>query len=227
MAKKRRTAAQRRATAKMIAANRRRAGGKRRASRKTPKRKGNPSRRAASGYTVGSTKTHRIRRRKLNPSRRRARRRNPSSLPTTARGFAGQLVPALIGGAGALALDVGLAMAPLPVQFKTGLPRTAVRIVGAIGMGWAVGKLLRKPRLGGQLAAGALTVVAYDELKAQAAKMLGGKVPGIGLYDIPGIGMYEVQPAEQEPMVMLPDGSMGYWSSAQQVGNEQGEYIDG
>jgi hypothetical protein len=80
--------------------------------------------------------------------------------------------------------------------------------------------MVTNKRMGHQVAAGALTVVMYDTIKGFAAKFAGGKVPGIGLYDIPGIGMYEVSPADA-----LPAPGMGYAESALQVGNGVAEYV--
>lgn len=213
MAKKR-TAKQKAATRRMIAANRaRRSGGKkRRASRKrnpvTPLRS---TRRAARRSPARAYKR-----------RSRARRRSNPSMPGFVRDFMNTLVPSAIGGAGALAADVAMAVLPLPDAIKTGALRPVARIGAAVAVGALAGMMTNR-RTGSQVAAGALTVVMYDTIKGFAAKVLGGKVPGIGVYDIPGIGMYEVSPA---PMALpAPDGSMGYPEAAMQFPDAVGEYV--
>jgi len=215
MAKKRRTAAQRAATRKMIAANKSRA--RRSSASSKPKR-----RRARKSNPVAPLRSSRRRpARRSAPRRSRARRRSNPIGGGIVRELTATLVPSAIGGVGALAVDVAMAALPLPDVVKTGAMRPLARIAAAVAVGAAAGMVTNK-RTGHQVMAGALTVVLYDTIKGIAAKFAGGKVPGIGVYDIPGIGMYEVQPAE--PM-LLPDGSMGYPGSALQTGVE--EYIDG
>jgi len=124
-------------------------------------------RRTAVGYTVGSGP---IRRRKLNPRRRvhRARRRhNPRMLGGFSMGgIMNQLIPAAVGGAGAVALDVALGYLPAatPDFLKTGMGNKALKIGGAILLGVVAGKVLGRER-GKAVAAGALTVVAYGIIK--------------------------------------------------------------
>jgi hypothetical protein len=119
----------------------------------------------------------------------------------------GTLVPSAIGGAGALGLDVLLALPFIPDTMKTGPMRPVVRLAGAVALGMVAGMISNR-RIAHQVAAGATTVVLYDTMKSYLAQMAGGKIPGIGLYEIPGIGMYEVTPQPQ----------LGYTDSGIQVG---------
>jgi hypothetical protein len=140
-------------------------------ARRVRRKSSGGARRPAQGYTVG---TRKIRRRKLNPRvRRRRYRRNPLGLPSVG-GMFGQLVPAAYGAGGALALNLGLSYLPLPDMLKTGMARHGVRLVGAFGLGWAARKFLGAK--GNAVAAGALTVVMYDILKA----VINGVSPEIG-----------------------------------------------
>lgn len=109
--------------------------------------------------------------RRINPRRKhharrvhRARRRhNPRMLGGfSIRGITSALVPAAIGGAGAVALDVGLSYLPasVPDFLKTGIGNKGLKIAGAIALGMIAGKVLGR-ETGKAVGAGALTVVAY------------------------------------------------------------------
>jgi hypothetical protein len=130
-------------------------------------------RRPVLGYTVG---TRRIRRRKLNPHRRRShhrRHRNPSL-----RGFTGQIMPTVKAGAwgasGALALDIlwGLVATNLPsvASYLTNpYVAFAAKAAGAVTVGTLGGHLARGR--GRDLAVGAMTVVTHDFLKTLLVQM--------------------------------------------------------
>lgn len=210
MAKKRRTAKQKAATRRMIAANRARAG---RSPSSRPKR-----RRARKSNPAPRTYARRRARRASSaPVRTRRRRRSNPIGGGIVRELQQALVPSAIGGAGALAVDVAMAALPLPEALKTGVARPVARIAAAVGIGAIAGMVTKNRRMGNQVMAGALTVVLYDTIKGALAKVVGGKIPGIGVYDLPGIGVYEVQPAE--PM-LLPDGTIGYPGYALQTGGD-------
>lgn len=130
-------------------------------------------RRPAMGYTVGSRK---IRRRKLNPrASRRRYRRNPSGVGSlksmlSIRGLTNTLMPAAIGGAGALGVDLALSYLPtdkLPEFFTTTAGKLVLRVVGAIGVG-AIAAMFVPRRTAGLITAGALTVTAYGAIKQVA-----------------------------------------------------------
>lgn len=127
------------------------------------------------------------RRRHRNPRgfrMRRRRHRNP-------RGFGGlslspmsivrgTIVPAAIGGVGAVGLDVALAYLPLPDSLKSGLPATLVKLLGAIALGFAAGKVIGKDR-GRLITLGAVTVMGYQFIRDQAKAAL-PTVKGLGSY---------------------------------------------
>lgn len=137
------------------------------------RRKRSVSRRRRRSHTAAAP------RRRRNPSRavRRIRRRRNPSL----RGIGGQIVPAvkagLIGAAGGLGLSVGVGfLAPkLPAQLQSGYGLTAVKVLGAIGVGILGNMVLRGK--GSALATGAMTVALYDELK----KLVVAQFPAIPL----------------------------------------------
>lgn len=212
-------AKRKRARRTMTAKQRKYFGPKRKAatSRKrksNPRRKSAAKRRPAMGYVSGAK---RIRRRKLNPrrvSRRRARRSNPRF---SLSGITQQFLPSLYGAGGALALDVALGYLPLPEKLKTGYGRHAVRIVGAVGLGWVASKFLRgKAAAIGQ---GALTVAVYGLLRDVASKTLGDKVKGLGDYEeIEVAGYLDAAPVLGAYMGNGLDAGMGAY-----MGNYEGD----
>jgi len=165
---------------------------RRRARAATPRRRRvrarrvNPShrrrRRRAVGYVVGSRP---IRRRKLNPRRHRVharrRRHNPRLFSTS--GLMQQIVPAAIGGAGAVALEIGLSYLPAatPAFLMSGIGNKLLKVGGAIALGMIAGKVLGREK-GKAVAAGALTVVAYGMIR-DAVKQVAPTVPGLSGFD--------------------------------------------
>lgn len=158
---------------------------KRRKARKGPRKLSAAQRAAGFG---GGTRRKRARRSRaslhVNPKRKRSSRRrrlhrNPRRASAGGRGMIGQakslltgnLMPAALGAAGALAVDIAWAAAPVPAQFKTGMPGTIAKIVGAVALGALVGKFANK-RFGQAMVAGYLTVTAYDTAKKLVAQMM-------------------------------------------------------
>lgn len=96
-----------------------------------------------------------------------SKRRNPRLLGNLG-GLMRPVMPALVGGAGALAVDALLAKLPLPdalkAQIAAGPMRTLARAGAAFLLGWGAGFVVKR-ETAAQVMAGALTVVAYDELK--------------------------------------------------------------
>lgn len=94
-----------------------------------------------------------------------------------------QLLPAGVGAAGALGLDISLGFARpyLPDFLATGLGNTAVRLGGAIAVGMVAGQFMGR-RFGEQAAAGAMTVTLYDLLKGYFTDAF-PSVPLSGPYD--------------------------------------------
>lgn len=111
-----------------------------------------------------------------------------------------QLIPASIGAAGAVGLDVALAYIPIPEQYKTGWLGTGVKVAGAVALGMLAGKVVGKEK--GQLfTAGALTVLAYQVLRNLASTTLGSSVKGLsGVADFEdlNLGAY-MRPALPSP----------------------------
>lgn len=150
-----------------------------RARRRNPVAAANPRRRHRRRNPVAAVATlaaNPRRRRRRNPiaalaaNPRRRRRRNPVSLaafkPTS---ILGQLVPAAIGGAGALALDIALSKIPQPEFLNNPAGRFGFRTLGAIALGMVAGFI--KPSIGRQVTAGALTVVAYQTIRDVVQKV--------------------------------------------------------
>lgn len=171
---------------------------RRRRHRRAAKQRKRPARaRSAAGYVVGSAP---VRRRKLNPHRRRSRhrRRNPSL-----RNITGQLLPTVKAGAwgaaGALGLDVlwGLVVNQLPsvaAYLTNPYVGFAAKAAGAVAVGALGGKVARGR--GRDLAVGAMTVVTHDFLKTMLQQMaptifgVGGSLP-LGAYlNDGGLGAY-------------------------------------
>lgn len=205
--KKTRTAAQRAATAKLIRFNKKRSSGAKRAAR--PARKAPPVRQKARSSPAATSRP--VRRKYRQSSARAAssagrtlryRRSNPIG------GFiTDTLIPSAVGGAGALALNVAIAMLPLPVAMKVGPMAPLVRVAGAVGLGMLAGQFMGR-KIGEQVTAGALTVTLYDFARTQLARL---KIPGLSMYP-DGVGDY-IGADEME--------ALGYIDSGQQVG----EYI--
>lgn len=134
----------------------------------------------------------------------RHRRPNPLGLG----GFVkSTLMPSVVGGAGALALDVAVGLLPLPPALKTGPMAPLVKAAGAVGIGMLAGQLMGR-RVGEQVAAGGLTVMAYNLGRQMLVKASGGKIPGLSEY----VSEY----------VDYAPPQLGYESSGGQVG----EYAD-
>jgi hypothetical protein len=133
--------------------------------RSRKRRKAAPKRRRR----LASTSTVRV-------SKRRTYKRNPSlrggSLVT-------QVKNAAIGASGALAVDFAMQRMPfIPANFTQGPMGAATKGAVSVALGMIIGKVLKKPALGAQLAAGGMTVAAYEGIK-------GAVGPSIGLSGMP------------------------------------------
>lgn len=122
------------------------------------------------------------------------RRRNPvggrslKSLLSPAGLMNRQVMPALLGGAGAVVNDVAFAMLPLPDMLRTGPTRFAGKALTAIVLGYVAGMVVGR-RLGDQLGAGALTVVGYNVVKEVVTKVAPDFASkNLGMYLEPGLG---------------------------------------
>lgn len=147
---------------------------RRRKRRKSAKRSKKRASRRRRSRAVAAPR--RRRRRSRSVRRVSRRKRNPS-----VRGIINQIQPAvkagLVGAAGGLGLSVGLGylVGKLPAQLQSGYGLTAVKILGALGVGILGGMVLKGK--GNALAQGAMTVVVYDELK----KLMSAQFPSIPL----------------------------------------------
>jgi hypothetical protein len=180
----------------------------------------NPSRRRRG--KGGRFVKQRVRR---NPARRRARRRNPLVMdlggrkglrryrrnPVRAgrRDFvAGTLMPVAIGAGGALATDVALGFVPLPAALQSPMLRPLVKAGAALAIGFVAGMLTDRST-GAKVAAGALTVVAYDSLRGLLQRVA-PQVPLAGLAEneYPVIG-YAGEDGMGEVLIDVPAAGMG------------------
>lgn len=158
-ARKTRSAAQRAASRRNIKkaqASRRR--------RRSPRRRRNV-------YLAAKRRTPR---RRSNPGMRRSFANPRARFPTFQSIINNQVVPAMVGGAGAVVNDIIVNMLPLPAQFKTGWMRHVSKALGAVAIGMLGGFVLQK-RTADQLGAGAMTVVGYNvvrDLTAQFAPQI-------------------------------------------------------
>ena len=120
------------------------------------------------------------------PRRRRARR-NPINVGNVK----GVLMPAVIGGAGSVGLDVLFSMLPLPAQFKTGMLGGVVKIAAAIMIPNLFKGVIGK-RNADIISLAAATVQAATQIRVFAAQ---SGVPGLSAYDemgayVDGMGAY-------------------------------------
>lgn len=213
MAKKQRTAAQKAATRKLVALNKSRSGGSKgkRVSRAKPASK---RQKTAKTYAISTVAA---------PKRRKARRSHPITSARTASdagrklryrranpiGFVGDtVIPAAVGGGGALMVDVLLGVLPLPATLKTGAMAPLVKVAAAVGLGYAA-KMVVSRKTAEQLAAGAITVTLYNVAKGLLVKAGKGKIPGLSEY----VGAY--------PDALFYDAASGG------VVNGMGEFVSG
>jgi hypothetical protein len=132
--------------------------------RSRKRRKAAPKRRR-----IATTSTMRV-------SKRRTYKRNPS---VRAGSLIKSVKDAAIGASGALAVDFAMQRMPfIPANFTQGPMGAATKGAVAVVLGMIVGKVLKKPSLGAQLAAGGMTVAAYEGIK-------GAVGPSIGLSGMP------------------------------------------
>lgn len=195
---------------------------RRRGTRKNP-RKMSAKQRRYFGRSRKHRSSHAVR---ANPRRhkRRSRRRihrNPISsrgVMSGARGFLkGSLLPAVIGGAGALAVDVAWAFAPFPTAVKTGNLAPIAKIAGAVALGYAVTKFGKQKAFGQAMVAGYLTVTAYDMLK----KLLARTMPTLPLSEYP----YDLGYASTGGQIPDESGVSAYLSGPEGYGLTEGDHV--
>lgn len=109
--------------------------------------------------------------RRRNPRRSyRMRRRSFRRLRNPRGDFMHTLAAGAIGAGGAFLLNMayGYVNPYLPASLQTGLVQTGVLAVGALGLGWAIGKFVSKD-IGDDVAFGGLSVVLYNAAQTVAA----------------------------------------------------------
>lgn len=167
--RKRRTAAQKRATAKLVASNRKR--------RSAPKRR----RRSVAASAGAAVRT--VRRRYHSVARSVRRRARSRTTRATMGGIMGTVKHGLIGGAGAVAVDVIASKIPLPASLQSGIGGAAAKVGIAIATGMLLGKVINKSTAH-EMAAGSITVTSYQLIRG----LVGGFVGLNGITDINGMG---------------------------------------
>lgn len=139
--------------------------------------------------------------------RRRSHRRHRVSNPFSVKGLTASLMPAAIGAAGAVGLDIAMAYLPVPASLATGPLNTLTRAAAAIVLGVVAGKGFGK-QIGQEVALGGLVVVGYSALKQALAPTLGTSIKGLsGLADF---GDYT--PAYSGQAVAMTGGGMGAYT---------------
>ena len=181
--RKHRSAAQRAATARMLAANR--------------------ARRRGRSHPMAAHSNPRKRRHARRSIRRAVRRfhRNPLRLPSMG-GMTGMLKSGVIGGAGAVLVDVGMGYASRVLPASMATPNNAdgsanwayvgVKTALALALGTAGRKLPMIGKFAGQMAEGSLSVLAYQILRPMvpAAISLGYLNPAPTMRPRAGVGRY-------------------------------------
>jgi hypothetical protein len=153
------------------------------------------------------------RRRKRNPLFARKRHhRHRRSNPFSVKGLTNSIMPAAVGAAGAVALDVVYAYASpyLPANLQTGMIGSLVKLAGAFGLGMGARKFLGREK-GNAIMLGALTVTGYGVIKPLIASFA-PTIKGLSGYaDYTSMGAYLPRPGMG---AYLPKPGMGYYSPA-------------
>lgn len=164
-------------------------------------------RKAKKRRSVSRRRKNPVKRRRTYAKKRRTRRRNP-----TARGMVNQFfMPALVGAAGGLTLDIALGFIPVPLNLKTGIAGYAVKAAGAIGLGMLLKNMkLVKGKTALDMTVGALTIQLHGAMKEQVQVML-PNVPMGEYLTGPGFGNWvnSGYPAGVESDDMIGAGGMG------------------
>jgi hypothetical protein len=111
-----------------------------------------------------------------------------------------KVIPAAVGAAGALALDMGWGYLPIPASLATGPLAPVARIAGALALGYAA-KFVAGDKYAEEVTVGAITVTVYDLAKT----WMQANVPSVPLSAYVG-GMGYYSPARFSPMGVFVDG---------------------
>ena len=200
-----RTARQLAATRKLVALNKRRAAKSRARPAKPRKRLGTKSR-------AKPRRRKAIRRRNPTPAKRRAyartatiprvgtptrrrqRVRRRSNPVTLAKAIPDIVIPSLVGAGGAVGMDVAwgylAAMPAVPDVLKTGWGRIGAKAITSIAIAAMMGQVRMLRDFAQPFAIGAVTVLAYETMRAfMAQRAPNVAMDGMGMY-VDGLGYY-------------------------------------
>jgi hypothetical protein len=120
----------------------------------------------------------------------------------------------VLGAVGAVAVEAVLSKLPIPDQLSDGYGRIAVEVAAGIGLGMAVSKFMKKPRIGAAIAQGAATIATYKTVRDAVKTPLGLDVAGWegeSLMSDGLLGFYSPGPNYSVPGPMA--GGVGYFES--------------
>lgn len=126
----------------------------------------------------------------------------------------GIIMPAAMGGAGAIVVDLAWGFAPIPANIKNGPLAPLAKIAGAIVVGAVAGKVLGKD-MGAKVTSGYLTVLAYNTFKGVVQKAM----PALPLAE------YENAMGYVNPAMAYPDQSMQAYLTSD-GGQPMGAYLN-
>lgn len=176
--------------------------------RRRRRRRTTTSRRRRNPRATKSRRRSPVRRRRRSTVSRR-RRRNPAPR-LNLRSIQSNVMNAVPGAVGALALDVALGVVPVPANFKAGLLGYGVKGLGAVLIGVLAGNVV-KPATATKMTEGALTVMIHGVLKGAVAQYapqvpLSAYMDGLG-YTGAGWDPNYAMGAYMEEPAQLPDAT--------------------
>lgn len=176
----------------------------------------NPSPRRRKRRRVKKNPSARKHRRRSNPIVRRGKRRRSSfsGLRTFRRNPIGSIggtvndtiIPAAVGAAGAVGVDVAMNMLPIPDTMKTGPVGTLTKGGIAIGLGFVTSKFVSRKH-GAAVALGGLTVVLANALRSFLISNV-PSLPVAGLEEYPMME-YETGNSEMGALFRTDEAGMG------------------
>ena len=125
----------------------------------------------------------------------------------------GVLIPAAIGGAGAIVVDLAWGFTPFPANIKTGPLAPLAKIAGAIVVGAVASKVAGKA-MGQQITSGYLTVMAYNLMKGMVQKAM------------PSLPLSEYSMGYVNPAMMVAPDSVGAYITDDTPSGTVGAYLN-
>lgn len=155
-------------------------------SRRGAKKKRHGSHRRKNPHRAHRARKHHAARRKHNPRRRTFRHRNPS---LSLGGLKGMFMPAVWGGAGAIATDILYRLLPLPgaLAMLKGPLSPVTKVAVALGTA-QLAKMVVGAKSAHEMLSGSLAVIAYgllNDLVLSRLPVIGAPVSG---YEMQGLG---------------------------------------